>query len=169
MPVMALQHSKKQFALTENSYLTFLILKISEVDFTNSLTSSLFCILASFFILTAAKKFERMVIIMKSKTNNSHVPAAVDIDTDSKKLLTEAMKYGIVNVEDVLQQIENMKNKEIIDQHPFAITRGAMADGIPISLIQPNQMAAARLPNQQKKKSILQSSMTIRHVRKKRI
>lgn len=41
---------------------------------------------------------------------------------DAKKLLTLMEKYDIVDIEDVLNKIEDMKNKEIIEQHPYAIT-----------------------------------------------
>ena len=40
-------------------------------------------------------------------------------------LLAEASKYGIVDIEGVLKEIEMKKNKEIIEQHPYAITQGA--------------------------------------------
>ena len=39
--------------------------------------------------------------------------------------MAEASKYGIVDIEGVLKEIEMKKNKEIIEQHPYAITQGA--------------------------------------------
>lgn len=40
-------------------------------------------------------------------------------------LLAEASKYGIFDVEDVLNEIQMKKNNEIIAQHPYAITQGS--------------------------------------------
>lgn len=39
--------------------------------------------------------------------------------------MAEASKYDIVDIEGVLKEIEMKKNKEIIEQHPYAITQGA--------------------------------------------
>lgn len=46
--------------------------------------------------------------------------------TNCKELLHFAQKHGIIsNIEDVLKNIENMKNLEIIQQHPYKIFQGS--------------------------------------------
>lgn len=42
-----------------------------------------------------------------------------------EKILQYMQDNGMVNVEDVLSQIETMKNQEILNQHPYAISQGS--------------------------------------------
>ena len=43
----------------------------------------------------------------------------------SENLLQFLCNNGIINLEDVLENIENMKNLEIIQQHPYKISQGS--------------------------------------------
>ena len=61
-----------------------------------------------------------------SKLNSqSYSPENTITAQSALTLLAEASKYGIVDIEGVLKEIEMKKNKEIIEQHPYAITQGA--------------------------------------------
>lgn len=52
-----------------------------------------------------------------------------NLPIDEKKLLAEAMKCGIINVTDVLEKMENMKNKDILEQHAQFCRIWQSADG----------------------------------------
>ena len=43
----------------------------------------------------------------------------------SEQMLQYLQENGIINVEDVLNNIEKMKNEEIIKQHPYKIFQGS--------------------------------------------
>ena len=60
-----------------------------------------------------------------SKLNTqSYSPENTITAQSALTLLAEASKYGIVDLEGVLKEIEMKKNKEIIEQHPYSITQG---------------------------------------------
>lgn len=61
---------------------------------------------------------------MKTKNNCANI-SNIDIEKCAK-LLQLAQESGIINnIEDVLKNIENMKNIEIIQQHPYKISQGS--------------------------------------------
>ena len=70
---------------------------------------------------------------------------------------------GQNNIEDVLKNIEHMKNSEIIQQHPYKISQGSNGRWYTYLPYKENHTDGDRLQNLHKKQSIKQLSRIIKN------